>query len=199
MTQQKLIEIVKKQFPNTGETEIRERLNDANKYFLRESRIIQDTVSISIPEGQTEFSFSDLKNEHGGHLIEVMSVEDSDESREFAWLVRDRDVLVVGKYEYHDRIVPAEAGKIVHILGTYTDPGFTSDLTAEPRYDSEFHLATAHYVLSDLWLEEGNLNKAQAYENKYKKLEVAAKRAAGSKGIQGNYKSFRGLDPYARD
>lgn len=193
MTQKIQIEILQKSFPSLGETEARERLNVANSRFVRESRIIQGAGYEDTVANQLLYPFSSFTNSAGGHVIEVrdVAVEDTDSDVLLWYIHDDNEQIALGIEDSCGELQAlSTAGKQIEVVGVFNDPDYGTDLTATPTYDEEFHMAIVYKVLADLHLEAGNIGMNDRYEMKYKDSLVEAKRAAGGRGLKGNYRTF---------
>lgn len=190
MTQQEQIESIQIQFPQVGETRLRKMLNNANKRFVESTRIIQATVTASTVKDQKLYGFDLFTTDNGGELYQVIDVEVEDykDNRKFKWYV-DNDRVGVGIEDYLGGPIQAipEAGLDIEVTGVFYDPGYGTTLSDEPYYDDAFHMGIVYSVIEDLHSERGNIEQAKHYYQKYRDVEVAAKKHIGSKGIKGGY------------
>lgn len=190
MTQKEQIESIQIQFPQMGETRLRKMLNNANDRFVESTRIIQDTVTAPTVADQKLYPFSDFTTSSGGELIQAynVEVEDYKDRLDFVWYV-DNEQVGIGIEECYGGDINAltESGKDIEVTGVFGDPGYGTTLTDEPAYNSEFHMGIVYSVIEDLHSERGNIEQAKHYYQKYRDVEIAAKKHAGSKGIKGGY------------
>lgn len=191
MTQQEQLEVIMVQFPQAGEARLRKMLNNANDRFVESTRIVQDVASTESVKEQKYYFFTDFNNSNGGDLLQLrrLAVEDYEKDGRLIWWVEDNQRIGVGIEQYLGGPVKAlqKSGLTIQVNGVFSDPGYGTDLTDEPAYDSSFHMGIVYKVLEDLHSEKGNLDMAKHFYQKYRDVEIAAKKHAGSNGIKGQY------------
>lgn len=192
MNQKEMLEQIQVQFPQVGETRLRKMLNNANDRFVEATRIVQDVASTQSIKDQKYYYFTDFNNSNGGDLLQIrkLDVEDYEESSKLIWWVEDNQRIGIGLEHYLGGPVNAlpKSGLTIQVNGVFSDPGYGTDLTDEPAYKSSFHMGIVYKVLEDLHSEQGNLELAQHFYQKYRDVEIAAKKHIGSNGIKGQYR-----------
>lgn len=191
MTQKEMIETVQAQFPQVGEKRLRKMLNNANDRFVESTRIVQDVAYTSSVANQLYYFFSDFNNSNGGELFQInrLNVEDYEDDRRLIWWVEDNQRIGIGIEQYLGGEANSlkKGGLTIQVNGVFSDPGYGSDLTDEPAYDSSFHMGIVYKVIDELHSEKGNMDMAKHFYQKYRDVEIAAKKHAGSNGIKGQY------------
>src|SRR5690625_4546326 len=168
-----MIETVRAQFPQVGETRIRKMLNVANDKFIDKTRIVQDVAYINSVRGQLYYHFKDFNNSNGGDLRQItnVKVEDHEDTPHLVYWAEDVDQRIGVGLErgFHGKVKPlSRDGLTIQINGVYGDPGYGVDLQDGPAYDSAFHMGIVYDVLNDLHSEKGNIQMSQHYHNKYR-------------------------------
>lgn len=196
MTQKEMIEIIREQFPDRMESELRTILNGANDQFVDETQILRQWKAFASTTDTIEYLFADIAV-FGGAIPLYISELEVDQvpvprlpsHSDKAWTTR-QDALLVGNFATRQGNVVLTSlpeGSEISLYAAFNDPGFSADLDAEPGYPKAFHEAVLARAFEKLSARTGNLELARYWKNEYEEYRLRAKQWMGARGTKGNY------------
>lgn len=113
-------------------------------------------------------------------------------TNDVVWAIRDYK-LIIGKYDYQEnKLTSLTSSEIegtdklqIHYESKSTK--FTTDINIAPDYPPQFHDGIMFKVLEQLWIKEGDANRASYYRAEYQNCVNMAKRYVNESKDGTNY------------
>tara|TARA_B100000214_G_scaffold108863_2_gene76789 strand:+ start:2781 stop:3173 length:393 start_codon:yes stop_codon:yes gene_type:complete len=113
-------------------------------------------------------------------------------TNDVVWAIRDYK-LIIGKYDYQEnKLTSLTSSEIegtdklqIHYESKSTK--FTTDTSIAPDYPPQFHDGIMFKVLEQLWIKEGDANRASYYRAEYQNCVNMAKRYVNESKDGTNY------------